>query len=63
MTDRHWNPYHLHCNLCLVEFYIIVKLENIKEEEADLFKLLQIEQLLPGQWRNRCAERSLGGDI
>lgn len=53
VNDRHWNPYHLHCNLCHVQFDYIVKLENIVEEERELFKLLGIDNLLSSQWTNR----------
>ena len=53
VNDRHWNPYHLHCNLCHVEFNFIVKLENIVEEEKELFRFLNIDDIVSSQWTNR----------
>ena len=53
VTDRHWNPYHLHCNLCHTEFDIILKLETLEQEEEELFRQMNIRHLMSSQWRNR----------
>jgi hypothetical protein len=53
VTENHWNPYHLHCNLCHVEVDIILKLESLREEEVELFQFLGVDHLLSSQWSNR----------
>lgn len=52
--NEHWAPIHKFCSLCMVSYDVIVKFENLAQEEVWLRRyLLGSERRLPGREVNR----------
>ena len=59
VTDRHWAPASLHCNLCHTRYDFVLKLETLHQDEDELFRQINLSGLLGHESINRCWWREI----